>query len=140
MKEFITHYRVIYADTDCMGIVYHANYLRLFEYGRTDFLREIGCPYEEILAEDGLNMPLVDIGMQFKKPARYGEQLKIVTFVQELKNVTVTIGYKIFNEEEELLVTGHTRLAFTNPELKPVALKKQSPRLYEEMSLNYEHK
>lgn len=133
MKAFITHYRPIYADTDAMGIVYHGNYLRFFEKGRTEFLRDIGFTYKRLDNDEGVMLPLADVNAKYKKPAHYDELLEIRTTVAELKNASVTLAYEIYNENGELLVTGTTRHAVTDGNLKPVALKKHSPEMYEKL-------
>lgn len=130
MKTYITHYRPIYADTDAMGIVYHANYLRFFEMGRTEFLREIGFTYRRLDSTEGVMLPLVDVAVKYKKPAFYDELLEIRTSIAELKNASVTMAYEIYNEQGELLTQGTTRHAVTDSDLKPIVLKKHAPELH----------
>ena len=129
MRPYITHYRPIYADTDAMGIVYHANYLRFFEMGRTEFLREIGFTYRRLDSKEGVMLPLVDVAIKYKKPALYDELLEIRTTIAELKNASVTMAYEIY-EKGELLTKGTTRHAVTDSELHPVVLKKHAPELH----------
>lgn len=131
MKEYITNYRPIYADTDAMGIVYHANYLRLFELGRTEMLREIGFTYRNMEETDRVMLPLAEVGLKYKKPAHYDDLLEIRTSIAELKNASVTLAYEIYNEAGELLVTGTTKHAVTDENIKPVALKKRSKGMYD---------
>jgi acyl-CoA thioester hydrolase len=131
MRQYITHYRPIYADTDAMGIVYHANYLRFFEMGRTEFLREIGFPYKRLDSDEGVMLPLADVSIKYKKPALYDELLEIRTTIAELKNASVTMAYEIYNEKGELLTTGKTRHAVTDENIKPIVLKKHAPELYQ---------
>jgi acyl-CoA thioester hydrolase len=131
MRQYITHYRPIYADTDAMGIVYHANYLRFFEMGRTEFLREIGFPYKRLDSDEGVMLPLADVSIKYKKPALYDELLEIRTTIAELKNASVTMEYEIYNEKGELLTTGKTRHAVTDENIKPIVLKKHAPELYQ---------
>lgn len=130
MRPYITHYRPIYADTDAMGIVYHANYLRFFEMARTELLREIGFTYRRLDSKEGVMLPLVDVAIKYKKPAFYDELLEIRTTIAELKNASVTLAYEIYNEKGELLTRGTTRHAVTDSELHPVVLKKHAPELY----------
>lgn len=130
MRPYITHYRPIYADTDAMGIVYHANYLRFFEMGRTEFLRETGFTYRRLDNTEGVMLPLVDVAIKYKKPALYDELLEIRTTIAELKNASVTMAYEIYNEKGELLTKGTTRHAVTDSELHPVVLKKHAPELH----------
>ncbi len=103
--------RVIYADTDKMGIVYHSNYLRWFEMGRTEMLRELGHPYTEIEAA-GYNLPASEAFCKYLAPARYDDLLRIETRVYEIKKASVRFEYKVFNDNNgKLLVTGDTNHA-----------------------------
>lgn len=130
MNHTKTYYRVIYGDTDAMKIVYNANYLHFFERGRNEFLRQLGFPYVELVEKNGLQLPLAESHVHYKKPARYDDLLEIRSMVLELKNASVVIGYEIYNKDtEELLVTGSTKHAFVDMNMKPVALRKYAPEL-----------
>ena len=122
---------MIYGDTDAMKIVYNANYLRFFEIGRNEFLREIGFPYTELVDKYDLQLPLAESSVKYKRPAQYDDMLEIRSMVRELKNASVVMGYEIYNRDSgELLVTGSTKHAFVNGSMKPVALRKQAPDLH----------
>jgi acyl-CoA thioester hydrolase len=100
--------RVIYADTDKMGVVYHSNYLRWFEMGRTEMLRELGIPYTEIEAA-GYNLPASEVFCRYLTPARYDDLLCIKTCVDEIRNASVRFGYRISDEKSgDIVVTGYT--------------------------------
>ena len=130
MNHTKTYYRVIYGDTDAMKIVYNANYLHFFERGRNEFLRQLGFPYVELVEKNGLQLPLAESHVHYKKPARYDDLLEIRSMVLELKNASVVIGYEIYNKDTgELLVTGSTKHAFVDMNMKPVALRKHAPKL-----------
>lgn len=131
MNHTKAYYRVIYGDTDAMKIVYNANYLRFFEIGRNEFLREIGFPYTELVDKYDLQLPLAESSVKYKRPAQYDDMLEIRSMVRELKNASVVMGYEIYNRDSgELLVTGSTKHAFVNGSMKPVALRKQAPELH----------
>ena len=128
---FHTEVRVIYADTDAMGVVYHANYLRWFEIGRTELLRDIGFPYSRF-EKIPVWMPLAQAYCEYKKPAIYDDILEIVTCISEMGHASLTLEYEIVRKSTgEQLVSGYTRHGFTNDKLKPFALKKACPELYE---------
>ena len=113
MNHTKAYYRVIFGDTDAMKIVYNANYLRFFEIGRNEFLRELGFPYAELNEKYDLHFPLAESHVKYRKPAWYDDMLEIRCMVLELKNASVTIGYEILNRDtQELLVTGWTKHAF----------------------------
>jgi len=90
----ITSYRVIYGDTDQMGVVYYANYLRWFEKGRSEWLRQIGLPYGEI-EQQGFHFPVAEVSCHYSHPARYDEVVKIETELAELGRATLTFSYRV---------------------------------------------
>ncbi|HEX7117648.1 MAG TPA: thioesterase family protein [Longimicrobiales bacterium] len=104
--------RVRYAETDQMGVVYHANYLIWCEIGRTDFIREVGTSYAE-LERQGLRLAVADAQARFIAPARYDDEVRIETWVERVQSRTITFGYEIVRERpapEQRLVTASTRL------------------------------
>lgn len=108
------HHRVLYGDTDAAAVVYNANYLRYFELGRTEFMRERICSYREI-EEMGFILPVIECHLRFKAPARYDDLLLIETSLTDLKKLTCTFSYRILREEDNprprLLVKGSTVMA-----------------------------
>ncbi|MCK5244884.1 MAG: acyl-CoA thioesterase [Desulfobacterales bacterium] len=108
MRVFEIMRRVIYADTDKMGVVYYSNYLRWFEMGRTEMLREIGVPYTELEAA-GYNLPVSEVFCKYLAPARYDDFLRIKTCVDEIRNASLRFGYRISNEKsDDIILTGYT--------------------------------
>jgi acyl-CoA thioester hydrolase len=99
--------RVIYGDTDQMGVVYYANYLRFFEAARNEFIRAKGLRYRDIEAEHGLLLPVVEVAVQYKQPARYDDLVTVEISLTEVRRASARFGYRILRGEE-LLVTGHT--------------------------------
>jgi len=107
----ITAYRVIYGDTDQMGVVYYANYLRWFERGRSEFLRGIGLPYANIEAA-GYHFPVAEVTCRYAQSARYDDVIEIATTLVELSRVSLSFEYKISRQEDQLLLaTGSTKHA-----------------------------
>ncbi|NPA94503.1 MAG: acyl-CoA thioesterase [Thermodesulfobacteria bacterium] len=106
-------YRVIYGDTDRAGVVYYANYLRLFEMGRTEWMRaRLGTPYRE-LEGMGVLFPVVEAHVRYKAPAGYDDLLEISTGLSEWSPVTLTFCYEI-KRDGKILVTGSTKHAAAN--------------------------
>lgn len=106
-----TNYRVIYGDTDQMGVVYYANYLRWFERGRSEFLRQIGLPYANIEAA-GFHFPVAEVTCRYAQSARYDDVVEIATALAELSRVYLLFEYKIFRQAGRvLLATGSTKHA-----------------------------
>lgn len=122
--------RVIYADTDAMGVVYHTNYIKWFEAGRSELLRSIGYPYSQMEAE-GVMLPVADCYCKYKLPAVYDDLLEVTSKISEMKAATITLEYEIRRSSTgELLVTGWTKHAITDTSFKPVRLRDKNPALY----------
>ncbi len=122
MDKVIEHacqYRVRYSDTDKMGVVYHGNYLRLFEIARTELLRSRGLPYAE-LESSGYMLPVLTSHAEYIMPARYDDLLTLHATIDTEISARMTITYAI-TRGVDTLVTGWTRHAFvTANEFKPV--------------------
>lgn len=108
-----TKLRVRYGETDQMGVVYHGNYALYFEIARTESLRQIDVTYRE-LEESGIMMPVVNLNINFKKPARYDDLLTIKAIFKTMPTVKSIVDYEVYNEQEELLCTGQTTLVFVD--------------------------
>jgi len=133
MVEHKTSIRVIYADTDAMGIVYHTNYIKWFEVGRCELLRSIGYPYAR-LEEEGILLPVAECSCKYKQPAVYDDMLDITARVAEMKGATVIMEYEIRKQETgALLVTGSTKHAITDPKFKPIRLRVKNRGLYDDL-------
>ncbi len=114
MGKNLTSYRVIYGDTDQMGVAYYGNYLRWFEIGRTEFLRQTGIPYASI-EQKGLRFPVTEVSCRYLRPARYDEEISIETTLASLGRVTLTFNYRILRQEDgTLMATGWTKHACVN--------------------------
>jgi acyl-CoA thioester hydrolase len=109
---------VRYAETDMMGIVYHANYLPWFEVGRTTLLKEIGIPYRR-LEEEGYRLPVLEVSAKFVRPAVYDDTLEVISTVSERPLLRIRIAYEI-RRAGDLLATGTTLHAFVDREGRPV--------------------
>ena len=111
MKYFTTTYRVIYGDVDSMRVAYYANYLRWFERGRSEFLRQIGLPYAQIEAA-GYHFPVAEVTCRYAQSARYDDVIEIATTLNELSRVSFLFEYKISRQEDHIiLATGSTKHA-----------------------------
>jgi acyl-CoA thioester hydrolase len=122
--------RVIYGDTDQMGVVYHANYFRYFEFSRIEFFRAHGHSYRD-MERDGLMLPVVEATAAYKAPARYDDLLLIRPTLSEVRRVSLTFTYEIVREEEpsRVLCTGHTVHACVGRDGKPTRLPDVIARL-----------
>jgi acyl-CoA thioester hydrolase len=127
MKEHQLQVRVRYSETDQMGVVYHGNYLPYFEIGRVEWLRNHGISYKS-MEENGIALPIVNININYKKPARYDDLLKVRTKFKNQSSVKIEFECKIENEKGELLTTADFVLVFVDiktgkPTLPPENIK-----------------
>ena len=108
--------RVYYEDTDFSGIVYHANYLRFMERGRTNHLRLMGAEQHALFAEalaetPGFAFVVRSMQIEYLKPARMDDVLDIVTWPREVKGASITLGQEV-RRGPDLLVKAEVRVAF----------------------------
>ena len=108
-----TQIRIHYALTDQMGVVYHGNYAQYFEMGRVEWLRNIGFSYK-FMEEKGIMLPVVSLNVNFKKPARYDDLLRVRTVFKSQTFVKIEFDYEIYNEQNELLTIANSILVFVD--------------------------
>ncbi|WP_438446153.1 acyl-CoA thioesterase [Gorillibacterium sp. sgz5001074] len=131
MNPYYHTLRVRYAETDQMGVVYHARYLDWFEVGRTEMIRASGMEYRT-LEDKGLLLPVVDATIQYRKPARYDDWVEIRIMMTGHSHIRLEFSYEIRNKDtEELLVTGSTRHMWVNRQWKPARIDREAPELYQ---------
>ena len=116
MRKIVTEYRVPYADTDQMGVVYYGNYMALFERARNELMRACGYTYKQCEAE-GFMLPVVHAEADYKSPAKYDDLLEISAWVQLQKGVRIEIACEVRRKgEEAVLAKGYTRHVFVSTE------------------------
>ena len=113
MYSFKTKIRVRYGETDQMSFVYYGVYAQYYEVGRVELLRSLGVTYKE-LEEMGFALPVVNLNINYKKPAYYDDELTIRTTIKELPSAKITFYYEMFNANNELLNIGEVVLVFVN--------------------------
>lgn len=113
--------RVIYGDTDNMGVVYYANYLRYFELGRNEYMRARGLTYREVEAR-GLVLPVTEASCRYLRPARYDDLLRVETRVVRARGARVVFGYALRRDDGEFLAEGHTEHGVLGSDGRPVRL------------------
>ena len=111
MKNSLTQTRIRYSETDQMGVVYHGNYAQFFELGRTEWLRSLGVTYKD-MEISGIMLPVISINFKFLKSALYDDVLTIKTFLKKKPMVKIEFEYEIVNQNNELICTGSSVLAF----------------------------
>jgi acyl-CoA thioester hydrolase len=96
--------RVRYAETDQMGVVYHANYLIWFEVGRVEFIRQLGMDYKHMEKEEDALIAVVEATARYKAPARYDDELLVRTTLAGVRGPIVRFRYAILRAEDEVLL------------------------------------
>lgn len=128
--------RVIYGDTDQMGVVYYANYFRYFEFSRSEYLRAQGWSYREMEAEGAL-LPVVDAQCSYKSSAKYDDLLVIRAAVTELRRASLVFSYEIRREADGLLLaTGRTMHACIGRDGKPTRIPEKVAALLRKAESN----
>ena len=96
-----------YAETDQMGVVYHANYIIWLEIGRTKLIEDLGFTYAGMESEGYLS-PVTDVSIQYKVPMRYGQKAVVRTWVEEHGRLRTTYGYEILHDDVTLAAQAPT--------------------------------
>ena len=109
--------RVIFGDTDQMGVVYYGNYMRFFESARADYWRQLGKSYADLVAW-GVALPVIEAQCTYKKPAHYEDLLDVGLWVSELRGASLRFRYEV-RRGTVLLAEGHTRHAVIGPDGRP---------------------
>ncbi len=117
-----TRFRVRYAETDQMGVVYHSHYLIWMELGRTEYCRSIGIRYRDMECNDGVLLAVVDAHCRYVSPARYDDEIVVTTCIGAANRRMVQFDYQILGADGRRMATGETRHVFLNPEMKPAKL------------------
>lgn len=96
--------RVRYAETDQMGVVYHANYLVWFEVGRAELIRQMGLDYKDMERDEGCGIAVVEVNCRYRAPARYDDQLVVKTRVTGARGPVIRFAYEIVREVDGVLL------------------------------------
>jgi acyl-CoA thioester hydrolase len=118
-----TRVRVRYAETDQMGVVYHANHFVWFEVGRVELLRQLGFSYRDMEREDGCFIAVAEATCRYRAPARYDEEVLVRTRLKNVRESVIHFSYELVRASDNaLLAVGETTHIVTNAEMKVVAL------------------
>src|SRR6476469_5052383 len=123
MPPVETRFRVRYAETDQMGVAYHANYFVWMEVGRVEYCRAAGVVYRDLEANEGVLLAVAEVGCRFAQPAHYDDEIIVRTTIPEANPRLVRFEYEILHAESlRLLATGFTRHVFLNRNMRPTKL------------------
>lgn len=120
MKSHRYEYQIIFGDTDMMGVVYYANYLRFFEGARMSYWRALGKTYKD-LEDAKVAMPVVEAHCNYKRPAYYEDVIEVEVSVSEMRAASLRFAY-VVRRGHIVLAEGNTRHAIVGPDGKPRAL------------------
>ena len=111
--------RVRYADTDQMGVVYHANHFIWFEVGRVELLRQFGFSYREMEENEGCFIAVVDARCRYKAPAHYDDEVIVRTHLKNVRESLVHFGYELLRVSDGVvLAEGETTHVVTDANMK----------------------
>lgn len=111
-------YRVLYADTDAMGVVYYGNYLRIYEAARGDFLRKIHLPFSALITEKQIICPVVKAEIQYHKYASLDEEITVKTKISDITGARMLFSQEIYSEDGKLLNEIKVTVAFIDMKVK----------------------
>lgn len=120
--EIWMEHRVSYGETDCMGVMYYAQYFYLFERSRNEFIRHLGMSYAEI-EKKGVILPVRDAHCRYKLPCRYDDLVLVRAAISEWGRASLRFVYELWNADKtKILATGETQHAVVNREGQPIAM------------------
>ncbi len=126
-----TRIRVRYAETDQMGVVYHANHFVWFEVGRVELLRQLGFSYRDMEREDDCFIAVVDAQCRYKAPVHYDDEVLVLTHLKQVREKVIRFGYELRKAETgELLAEGETTHIVANARMKTRALPEKYLRVF----------
>lgn len=125
-QVYETRFRVRYAETDQMEVVYHSNYIVWFEVGRIEMLRQMGFSYSEMEKQDDTHIVVVDVRCRYKMPARYDDLICVRTSLLNVRESLLRFGYEIIRDSDQaLLAEGETVHLVVGADLKRTPLPKK---------------
>jgi acyl-CoA thioester hydrolase len=116
-----TRFRVRYAETDQMGVVYYANYLVWMEIGRVELCKSLGFNYRDMERDDGIYLAVADVACRYRAPARFDDEITVKTWLEDANKRLVVFAYEI-HCGDRVLATGSTRHVFVSRQLERTRL------------------
>jgi acyl-CoA thioester hydrolase len=122
-----------YHETDQMGVIHHANYVKWMEEARLAYLEELGLGYQHVEAEKVFS-PVVSVGVQYKSPARFADDIEIQVSVEKYTSVKLQLTYRFFNKTTNQPCACASSVHCFIKNGKIISLKKDMPALHEKLS------
>ena len=134
MKNFASWcVRVYFEDTDSGGVVYHANYLKFMERARTEWLRGIGLDQAKLKLKDNIMFVVAKLNIEFKKPAKFNDELTVITNIEGIGASTIFINQEIL-KDNYLISSARVEIACINSKLfKPQRIPKETKQILEKL-------
>jgi len=126
-----TRIRVRYAETDQMGVVYHANHFIWFEVGRVELLRQFGFSYKDMEREDDCFIVVVDARCRYNAPVHYDDEVIVRTYLKHVREKVIRFGYELRSADTcEVLAEGETTHIVADSKMKPRVLPKKYMKVF----------
>nr|WP_295973570.1 thioesterase family protein [uncultured Bacillus sp.] len=125
--------QISYADTDMMGVIYHGNYVKWLELGRTQLIEDVGYDYLE-MEKAGYYAPVYHLDITYKKPIVLGDKVFVYTWIEENQGLRTVYGFQIMNDKRNVNAEGsttHIVVKKENGTFKPVQFKKAFPEWFQ---------
>lgn len=126
-------HKVMYYETDKMGITHHSNYIRFMEEARVDFLEKIGFPYEK-LEQLGAVSPVTSVECRFRTPTTFSDVIEISVSIEQFNGARFRVGYIMTNAAGDVVCEAHSEHCFVNSSGRPIRLSKISPEFDKKMN------
>jgi len=128
-----TRIRVRYAETDQMGVVYHANHFIWFEVGRVEFLRQVGFSYKEMEKNDNCFIAVVDARCRYKAPAQYDDEIIVRTRLKKIRESVIHFGYELVRvSDRAVLAEGETTHIVADAQMQKTTLPEKYMKVFRE--------
>ncbi len=127
-----TKFRVRYAETDQMGVVYHSNFVIWFEVGRVELLRQLGFRYRDMEEQDDCHIAVVDVKLRYKSPARYDDEILVRTRLKNMRESLLHFTYEILRASDStLLCEGETTHIVVDSDFQKTQLPEKYLRVFQ---------
>ena len=128
-----TRLRVRYAETDQMGVVYHANHFIWFEVGRVELLRRLGFSYKDMEQQDNCFIAVVDARCRYKAPARYDDEIVVKTWLKNIRESVIHFGYELLRaDDRSLIAEGETTHIVADAQMRKTVLPEKYMKAFRE--------
>ena len=122
--------RVHYYETDMMGVVHHANYIRWMEEARIDFMDQLGFPYAAMEAQ-GIVSPVKALSCEYRNPCTFGDRISVAVSVESFNGVVMAIRYRMLKDDGSVVCEARSEHVFLNREGRFVRMKREMPAFCE---------